>query len=370
MTARRMLAAAAGAALLLAAGACSPDRRAPSGVAEPETATEPPTVDADPAPQLSSAAWQLYRQRFITPEGRTLDSGNGGISHSEGQGYAMLFAVDHDDRATFESLWTWTQGHLRVRGDELFAWKWTPAAGVQDRNNATDGDLLIAWALLRAGERWQLPELVDESRNIAKRIRGSLLRPSGHGLLLLPGNEGFERPQAVVVNTAYWLFPAFAELARLDPSPEWQHLTASGLGLLQAGRFGRWQLPPDWLAVGREPQARVSLPPDFPPRFGYSAVRIPLHLVWAGLASRQLLEPFLAFWDHFEGARFVPAWTDLTQNSVDSYDASQGLHAVIALAREAAGAKPQPVEPLRGDQDYYSSSLYLLVQLARKETPS
>ncbi len=81
-----------------------------------------------------------------------IDRTNGGVSHSESQGYGMLLAVAANDRAAFEAIWAWTQAHLYVRGDNLASWKWDPAATphVADPNNATDGDLLIAW-------RWCAP---------------------------------------------------------------------------------------------------------------------------------------------------------------------------------------------------------------------
>ena len=38
-------------------------------------------------------AWFLYRNQFLHESGRIIDTGNEGISHSEGQGYGMLMAV-------------------------------------------------------------------------------------------------------------------------------------------------------------------------------------------------------------------------------------------------------------------------------------
>ena len=36
-------------------------------------------------------SWKVYQQRHILPDGRVVDDGNGGVSHSEGQGYALLW---------------------------------------------------------------------------------------------------------------------------------------------------------------------------------------------------------------------------------------------------------------------------------------
>ena len=99
-------------------------------------------------------SWRAYKARFVTEEGRVVDTGNGLISHSEGQGYGLVLAVAANDRDAFERIWGWTRANLLVRGDELLAWRWEPNArpAVADMNNATDGDLLVAWALAEAGE--------------------------------------------------------------------------------------------------------------------------------------------------------------------------------------------------------------------------
>ena len=49
-------------------------------------------------------AWRMYVKRFVSPQGRVIDDANGDISHSEGQGYAMLIAARLKDRATFDRL--------------------------------------------------------------------------------------------------------------------------------------------------------------------------------------------------------------------------------------------------------------------------
>ena len=98
------------------------------------------------------SAWQAYKARFVTDQGRVVDTGNNEISHSEGQGYGMLIAVAAGDRATFDRIWGWTRANLMVRDDELIAWRWEPRKrpGVADMNDASDGDILVAWALAEA----------------------------------------------------------------------------------------------------------------------------------------------------------------------------------------------------------------------------
>ena len=91
-------------------------------------------------------AWESYKARFFKPEGRIVDTGNGGVSHTEGQGFAMLMAVANDDKATFDKLWQWTDRRLKNKENGLFYWRYNPAESnpVADKNNAADGDVLIA----------------------------------------------------------------------------------------------------------------------------------------------------------------------------------------------------------------------------------
>src|SRR5260370_31388000 len=127
-----------------------------------ETATPDPHTGT-PGANWVIDAWRAYASKFTTPDGRVIDDANGGISHREGQGYALLIALRAGDRAGFDRLWTWTAGNLEVRGDHLAAWRWDPAhePHVADRNSATDGDLLIPWALAEAGAKWHVPADTD-----------------------------------------------------------------------------------------------------------------------------------------------------------------------------------------------------------------
>ena len=50
---------------------------------------------------LDAALWKAFRMSFVS-NGRVIDKDNGGISHSEGQGYGMILAEASGDRAIFE----------------------------------------------------------------------------------------------------------------------------------------------------------------------------------------------------------------------------------------------------------------------------
>lgn len=317
-------------------------------------------------PQAAAASqpdWLKFKQYFIESDGRLIDRSQGGISHSEGQGFAMLLAVHYGDRVAFNRLWQWTQQHLQVRDDSLLAWRWHPQDGITDKNNASDGDLLVAWSLLRAYEKWHKPAYLKASQEIARDIRGKLFRKTPHGLILLPGADGFDKPEGITINLSYWVFPALLELGRADPSPEWNELAKTGKDILQYAKFGKWALPPDWLLLGEQVKPANGLTE----RFGYNAVRIPLYLLWARQESESLLKPYRDFWGYFSGGAFMPAWTNFYDDSVGFYNASAGIH---SIARWVTGYPASP--PLQGtsieeQQGYYSATLLLLSKIAVKE---
>ena len=52
----------------------------------------------------ADTAWERYKARFMMPDGRIIDTANGNVSHTEGQGFAMLLAVANNDRPAFDKL--------------------------------------------------------------------------------------------------------------------------------------------------------------------------------------------------------------------------------------------------------------------------
>jgi endoglucanase len=321
--------------------------------------------------KLDPQLWDQYRSRFVTADGRVLDKDNdpNGVTHTEGQGYGMLLAEAAGDRTRFDLLWQWTQSHLR-RPDGLFSWKFT-ACGAQgdcvaDKNNASDGDILIAWALLRAGQDWKRPDYVAAARNIGESISNNLIVGLGDDTLILPAAGGFSNSSGVVVNLSYWVFPAFNAFAAAFDDSLWRNLSERAPALLREARFGKWQLPPDWLHVGDDP----AYPADgFPPRYSFDAVRIPLYLVWGGITDKETLAPFLSFWSAFR-AQGVPAWVDLKTDAVAPYVWSTGVASIAAVTGRATHTNDAPAElPLPGPQDgYFSWSLSLLARIAAAET--
>lgn len=309
---------------------------------------------------LDNDSWQAWRERFVAADGRVVDTGQGGVSTSEGQGYGMLLAAAAGDAPSFDRLWAWTRRHLAVRADGLLAWRFHPQRGVEDDNAAADGDLLVAWALARAAERFGRADYRQQAQALAAAISRQLVVQTAWGPVLKAAPTGFDRTDGLVVNLSYWVFPALDTLAAIDPNPLWPALRESGLRLLRVARFGRWGLPPDWLLL-TDPLRPAA---GWPARFGYDALRIPLHLVWAGVRDEALLAPYRAYWGTYACSGRLPAWTDFDLDAVDAWGGFAGVQAIARLL----GVQVHSADtPRIGDQDYYPATLMLLAQVAARE---
>jgi endoglucanase len=310
--------------------------------------------------------WQEFKRRFVTADGRVVDVGNGGVTHTEGQGLGMLYAVSFDDQATFDLLLGWTARNLRRPGDALHAWRFVPQARPQlpDMNNATDGDIYIAAALARASQRWGRPDQAMAAACIARDVLRLLVCEVGGRTVLLPGASGFDKGDAVIVNLSYYAFPFLDDLARVAPSPTWQKIRDDGVAMMRDGRFGPWQLPPDWLAVSR---SNGALQPAgaWPARFSYDAIRVPLWLAWSGLGDSSTTGRFAQFWA--SNMPSPPAWVDLRSGARAEYAAPSGMRAVAWLSGATPEAEANTLQGLPNvatAPDYYSAALILLVAMA------
>lgn len=324
--------------------------------------------------RLPYGQWKEFTRRYISPEGRVIDTGNGNISHSEGQGYGMLLAEAYGDREGFEKIWLWTRKNLQVREDNLFAWKWEPDHGgggrVSDPNNASDGDLIIAWALYRASKRWNEESYAKATMQILVDLRETCFVKAPSGPVLLPGQFGFTGEEGeVVLNPSYYVFPALMELAGFSMRESLSEIRGSGLKLCMEARFGVDQLISDWVIDG---PSGFQLPEDerFPAVFGYNAIRVPLNLAWDRVGKEQLA-PYVNFWKSIPAGEMVPAVVQLPGGEFGPNPALPGMLAVADFTKAAAEGKkylPRDVPSIIPDESYYSASLKMLAILAARDS--
>ena len=311
-----------------------------------------PTVMAD------QSDWALYKSRFVSADGRVIDTYNKNISHSEGQGWGMLFAEANNDQHSFDLIWSWTRKNLARTDAFLFSWRYDPELrpAVKDPNNASDGDILIAWALQRAAKRWKDRNYETASAAIRADIQKLLVKDFGGFTVLLPGLTGFSDKDSIDINLSYWVIPAFISFAMVEPEQNWSKLVTDGQKLLAASRFGSYGLPSDWIRLSDKGQLAPS--PNWPARFSYDAVRIPLYFIWGSALTTDLRQPFTDFWKNNE---LILPWVDVVTGEKASYTASAGIKAVRSLVYNDLSFTGQ--SPSTAD-DYYSTSLLMLSKLA------
>ncbi len=316
----------------------------------------------------AETGWQGFRRQFLAPEGRIIDTGNNGVSHSEGQGTGLLLAALAGDRPGFEAMLAWTRRCLLLPGQPLHAWRWQPRLGVTDPNNASDGDLLIAWALLLAAERWGEAGWQRQAVMIGRAVLDRCTQVVAGRLVLLPGAVGFSHAGHVTLNPSYYHFPALAALAAALPDGRWGRLQQDALWLLDAGRFGPWRLPPDWLRLTRD--GALSPAPEWPRRFSWDAVRVPLHLVWGGHAGHAAVGAALDFWlqpDH----PAPPAWASLQGPEVASFAAGAGVQAILRLGlRQRLGSLRTDGPAAAEAASYYEAALVQFADIAQQCLPA
>lgn len=175
-----------------------------------------------------SALWSFYRQTHIR-DGRVISLDEQGVTTSEGQGYAMLRAVWSNDRDTFQSVWRWTQQHLQIRNDKLFAWKWN--GKVLSLHTATDADTDIALALLLAARRFDNPDYEREALAILYSIWDLELLHLPAGSYVTAGNWSVHEDYPTI-HVAYLAPYAYEVFASIDTQHDWRKVIESSYALL------------------------------------------------------------------------------------------------------------------------------------------
>jgi len=307
--------------------------------------------------------WRYFKENFVSAEGRVIDTYQANISHSEGQGYGLLLAVKHNDLATFKRIWAWTKSHLQVREDALFAWQYrvdeSGAGRVGDHNNATDGDLLIAWALLQGAAQWQQPDYRQSADAIQQDLIAKTMVEQARHFFLLPAEQGFKQGDKVRLNPSYLVFPAYQSLANSFSGP-WRRLFEDAHWLLDASLHPDLDLPSDWLAVDQT-TGRV----DLDAQFSAEAIRVWLYAALINNRDANGYPGFAHWHAFFQKQGYFPDRFDAKTMRFEGH-AMPGYWAVSARVLDQLGLPSATVwqhahtRLLNSCPDYYSTALYLL----------
>lgn len=341
-----------------------------------------PALAADTTACLAWPAWEDFKTTFLSRDGRVIDlSTPRQQSTSEGQAYALFFALVADDQEAFSRLLKWTESNL-AQGDltaHLPAWQWGEtddgAWTVLDHNPASDADLWLAYSLAEAGERWQIQRFKALAALLAARIlREETVDLPGLGLTLLPAPKGFApEPDNWRLNPSYVPIQLLRRLDDLYPGAGWrQLLTSARQLLLDSSPRG---LVPDWVAY----RSLVGFLPDESShaKGSFDAIRVYL---WAGLLAAE--DPFQSeILKHLAPMVTLVARQGTPPLTVDSRQGTAegtgpwGFSAALAPFLQAAGAselatlqwlRVQARHPA-AQAEYYSQALRLFAEGWRDE---
>lgn len=226
--------------------------------------------------------WEKFKSVYIE-QGRVIDASDARlITTSEGQSYALFFALVANDQQAFEQVLKWTQVHL-AGGDltaRLPAWLWGHKGngiyGVLDANSASDSDLWIAYALVEAGRLWDNYYYQSLGHLLAARIlREETVTLGSFGTVLLPAPRGFEFGDRYRVNPSYVPLQLIARMHSLYPQYQWGSMYKASADMLEQTMPNGFS--PDWATLkhGKYSQDTVTGALG-----SYNAIRTYL---WAGM---------------------------------------------------------------------------------------
>ena len=191
--------------------------------------------------------WNSYAARFIDPQGRVIDPQGGERTTSEGQSYALFFALVNNDQARFDQVLKWTQTNL-AKGDlatHLPAWLWGKTKEGEwktlDANPAADADVWIAYSLIEAGRLWNKPADSSMGREMMGLIaRQEVAELPGFGMMLMPGTTAlFTHKGTWTVNPSYVPLFIFERFSAIQPAGPWGAIAMNVPRLLkQSARHG------------------------------------------------------------------------------------------------------------------------------------
>lgn len=320
-------------------------------------------------------AWDRFKQGFLSADGRVIDVGSADErTVSEGQAYALFFALVANDRASFDTILRWTENNLAA-GDltsRLPSWLWGRAQDgswrVLDENAASDADLWIAYALMQAGALWHERSYTARGAVLARHIlEQETATLPGLGLTVLPGPQGFHpNPDEWRVNPSYMPLQVLRGLAAQQPDDvRWSRLAASTSTLLRdSAPHG---FAPDW---ARFRAGQGFLPDtDTQARGSYDAIRVYLWVGMldpAGAGAKRLAEHFKPFADYIaaHGTPYesIDTATGETKQTGNAGFSAAAVPFLAALGQSAAAdAQAQRAQSLAAHDGagYYTSVLTL-----------
>ena len=297
--------------------------------------------------------WEQYATQYVDAQGRVIDKQTGDRTTSEGQAYAMFFALVANDRVRFDKLVHWTEDNM-AGGDmtaHLPAWNWGKTSDgswkVLDPNSASDADLWMSYTLIQAGNLWHDPRYKSMGEFMSKRIaHDEVVNIAGVGPVLLPGVTGFH-PDADtwILNPSYEPLPLLEQMAVVNPDGPWAAMVQALPHFLASASVGGFEM--DWMQFNTQTGWKpVPLPGQTAVSSGlgsYDAIRVYL---WTGMADRgtpqesTCMDAISGMARYLKTALLPPARVDEHGMVVDA-DGTVGFSAALIPYLTTAGMQKQ-----------------------------
>lgn len=224
--------------------------------------------------------YSLYKENIVQFDGRVIDWQNNAVTHSEGIGYTLFFAVSMNDKKTFYKVLNWLKKNMGLNKKGLIPWLWGKDAEgkwrVLDNSDATDGNMWIAYALLLAYEKWNDKKLKLFALKLIKNIKNYDIYKNGKCLFLIPGSNFFISPSHITINPSYYNPVIFEKFYFYDKDPIWVDLIKQSLKLWYYIYVSPYYLFPDWIEINTA-TCRISQIRQIE---GFSAIRIPIWILF------------------------------------------------------------------------------------------
>jgi endo-1,4-beta-D-glucanase Y len=236
-----------------------------------------------------TAAYNLWKsRRYVAAScGYRVDNGVGG-TYSEGMGYGMLMAayLEPDD-TMLNNLYTFFAANLDPRG--VMNWNVSPSScSNNNANGASDGDLDVALALVKAARRWP-----GSPNNWAARATTLLnamythYRDSCNGLK--PGDVWGGCTESRAYNPSYMRTGYMKSFDCFEGGTRWEAMRTRSYSTLNYW-YTNYSLPPDWT----NPDGSFNSG-----NYGYDACRTPWsigldYLWWGNLTAKAMNDKITA----------------------------------------------------------------------------
>lgn len=237
--------------------------------------------------QPSWPAWESFKNNLISHDGRVIDySSEANKTTSEGQAYALFFALVANDRTTFDKLLNWTENNLAPDGfsARLPAWAWGRNSDgnwqILDDNSASDADLWMAYTLGEAGRLWNDRGYLALSSLLANRIlQDETFEASRLGRVLLPGIQGFVLDEnRLRLNPSYLPMQLLKWFATHGEDPRWDALYNSSRKIILDGSPRGYA--PEWVIYDQQRGRVLHDDAESDNTGSYNAIRV---YMWAGM---------------------------------------------------------------------------------------